>query len=889
MSSTKEKKLPKLFWIDRTVDEGQNKYYLKTLETLPYELKPLKSVTEGIKSIKTVSFEKIIVIIRGTMFEDFLKIFKKEFKNISCTIDIIIFTSKVHKNLVEDICTNDRYISSGCLFNNKKIFIYFKQLCDYLKGNSPFDLMEKKQSKEIFEKIENYKQLILPIYYQEMMQPITIEEIHNFNEYLMNFFGKEMKDLISQLENIPDMPNEIVCKYWIRAYTLQTSFYDTIKSKLQQKQGKFFVPYIKMSYEGVKNKTFKSIFDKELYRGAVISNSELEKLKAYLNSNQNKIEDKNLPKIIHYFKPYQSFSMKKEEAIKFMEKAKQKDDNTRILFIIKKRENSLEEELFSNAYIRDYSRYKSEDEVLFFPYSCFGIEKIEPVENHVEIYLEYLGKYRTYIESIKRKKDLFDDIPMTNFAKDIVDLGLIKYNFKKYWSVVKSIKINEGNCSSIICLNKSYLLFSIQGKLRIYNLLKDEVVQEIIIHSKNINNLLKVEENIIITSSEDKTIKFIELINNFSKFNLIKTIEVHKNSVNQVIKLKSEQNTYASCSKDKTIKIFQLNKNNYSLIRNLEGHESDIISIFELPNNEIISSSALGFLKFWENNICTKTLGIHEKMLFNNIHLFNNSIISIGTKNSIIFVDFIKKEIVKKYLLDLPASSICNFFGNLIFGTRKNDNLCYLREYQILDDEDQIDIECVGKGKDKVLEISYIHPIDKETLATSNINNYIKIWEKTDKKPENFFLHKANENIILNEYEENRQIFMLKNEIKNKDEINNNLKNEIAILSKKTYLLEEKLNEKYKGNSNNMNYSQKDEEEIIIIFMHISQTISPVTVKCFQNELFGKVVERVLKMSPKLAKSQCIFLSNGNIIKENSRIKDNGIKNNDIIMISEVE
>ena len=70
-----------------------------------------ESIEEGINEIKKLSFEKIILIIRGTMFQDFLKVFKDEKTKISCCLDILIFTSKKHKNLVEDICLNDKDIS----------------------------------------------------------------------------------------------------------------------------------------------------------------------------------------------------------------------------------------------------------------------------------------------------------------------------------------------------------------------------------------------------------------------------------------------------------------------------------------------------------------------------------------------------------------------------------------------------------------------------------------------------------------------------------------------------------------------------------------------------------------------------------------------------------
>ena len=454
--------------------------------------------------------------------------------------------------------------------------------------------------KEIFEKVENYKNLILPIFYQQLMEPITFEEIHDFNNYLINFYGKEMKNLISQLENISEIPNEIICKYWIRAYTLEGDFYKTVKTKLQQKKGKFLLPYIKMLYEGIKNKTFKSIFSQDLYRGTIISNSELEKIRTYLDSNNiNLINEQKIPKVIVYIKPFQSYTMKKNIAIKFMNKAKKREKHSNVLFIINKKEYDLKEELFSNAYIADYSKYKSEDEVLFFPYSCFGIEKINQVDNHLEISLEYLGKYKSYLEKIKPIELLLNDIPISQFGKDITELGLIKYNFQKYWKVIKTVEVTEGDCSSLLCLNNQYILMAIQNILRIYDIKKEKIIQNIMTHRNIINDLLKIEENKIISSSKDRSIQFIELTNNYANFNLIKSIKIHIDEVNQTIKLEDFNNTYASCSNDKTIIIFKLENEVCSIFRNLKGHESEIISIFESPNKEIISMSKLGYLKFW--------------------------------------------------------------------------------------------------------------------------------------------------------------------------------------------------------------------------------------------------------------------------------------------------
>ena len=67
---------------------------------------------------------------------------------------------------------------------------------------------------------------------------------------------------------------------------------------------------------------------------------------------------------------------------------------------------------------------------------------------------------------------------------------------------------------------------------------------------------------------------------------------------------------------------------------------------------------------------------------------------------------------------------------------KKENNLCYIEEYHILANNYQIDIEVIGKGKDKGTDISNMQSIDENSIVTSN-ENYIKILEKDYKKPEN--------------------------------------------------------------------------------------------------------------------------------------------------------
>lgn len=309
----------KLIWRDANNDDDANKIFQEKIKAKGIELFAYKSIEDGIKKLNEFKFQIIYIMIRGSIFNNFIKLIKVEKKNISCVMNIIVFTSSRHKDLVKALSQKDIDISSGLLFKTKNIFTCYHEIETFLDStNTP---EEDKIGEEVFEKIENYEELIFPIYYMKLIEPITREEISDFNQYLINTYKGRIEELISQLEKNPNMPNEIICKYWIRVYTFQTEFYKTVKKKLQQKKGTFLIPYIKMMYEGIKNGTFKSISDRELYRGTKISNKEIEKINEYLNLCQNTTNidaEDSLPKIILYIKPFQSFTIKKEVDESFM-------------------------------------------------------------------------------------------------------------------------------------------------------------------------------------------------------------------------------------------------------------------------------------------------------------------------------------------------------------------------------------------------------------------------------------------------------------------------------------------------------------------------------------------------------------------------------------------
>ena len=81
-------------------------------------------------------------------------------------------------------------------------------------------------------------------------------------------------------------------------------------------------------------------------------------------------------------------------------------------------------EIQSNSDISKFSAYSSEEEIVFYPFSSFSIEKIINENGKTRIILDCLGKYKESINEImKNYKDNFEyfekQLINSNFAKDV--------------------------------------------------------------------------------------------------------------------------------------------------------------------------------------------------------------------------------------------------------------------------------------------------------------------------------------------------------------------------------------------------------------------------------------------------------------------------------------
>ena len=88
-------------------------------------------------------------------------------------------------------------------------------------------------------------------------------------------------------------------------------------------------------------------------------------------------------------------------------------------------------EIQSNSDISKFSAYSNEEEIIFYPFSSFSIEKIVKENGKTKIILECLGKYKDTIkEAINKYKNQFgsfeNQVSYSNFYNDVKNSKFLK-------------------------------------------------------------------------------------------------------------------------------------------------------------------------------------------------------------------------------------------------------------------------------------------------------------------------------------------------------------------------------------------------------------------------------------------------------------------------------
>ena len=456
-----------IIWIDKNVNNEENKNYVTKLIFRNFEVDTYDDIYMGLNEIvinKENYFKDIYVILSGYFYHDFIFQFKKYLMDICVVPKIVVFTkdkksfSKNNSN-IKDIIENKFYNLGGTqiLFNaiyedflikkswKKKYDIENKRLDSNIKGEQ-----------YTFEYINNKLELYLPVFYKAFIKLNKNDIFDELTHYLYDTYkeNKNIKVLLEPIDGIPEIPIEILCKYYARLYTIDSDFYKDLNKSLREenlllkveellfsanKNNYYSITFIKSFYEGIKLGCFKFDLKDKLYRFSCIKQKELNDIEEYIKNKKPEVPAANF-----FSKTFLSFTEDEEVAKKFYEPYKnnksyyEKNNLVPVFFHLIKKED-IKESLYSHIKIDNISFYSREKEILFLPFTCFEILSATPIlikentkktisnKKKVEYYiieLTYLGQYEKDLKNIEKE----EKIPGTKFKQIIEELKLIEFN-----------------------------------------------------------------------------------------------------------------------------------------------------------------------------------------------------------------------------------------------------------------------------------------------------------------------------------------------------------------------------------------------------------------------------------------------------------------------------
>ena len=476
-----------LLWIDPNIFGEENQIFLEKIKnTFNYfiNIYTYTDVDDGINKLKEIKFIPTILIISGRLYPEFILFYRYNLKEYNVILETIIFTSSktdyLNKNKDNtDMMLNDSYFNIGGVIDE------FEELLSFLKEEKYENKLikipeqnninlEERENDFIYEMINSKNQLICPIFYNQIFNKSNDESNTNFLRLIISKYSNdnnEIKKIITPLLKFSKIPIEILCKFFLKIYSLKTNFVNEMNQKLKKENCSEFTPFLLVLYEALSLKIIIPFNSQSIYYASYISKK---KLNFLLNKNFSD-NNEEFPSLFIYINQFISFYKSKENAIKNLKQPKNNNDFFKVLFEIEIFTELNEEEYCFNVDLSDYSNFNMKDEILVFPFSSFIIKRIETNQgDYWLIVLNYIGylrdkivkkfDYKKILSYINQDSTFFKEFARFNCKNSSNQLinPLINYKFIK----------NENNNSENILNINSKIIISNEEKIHIRNWLK---------------------------------------------------------------------------------------------------------------------------------------------------------------------------------------------------------------------------------------------------------------------------------------------------------------------------------------------------------------------------------------------------------------------------------
>ena len=490
-----------IIWIDQYIDGEEIKKYKAELEQYKeIKVECFKEVNKGINCLKDKekNYKKTIVITSGKLFPPFYQTLQKCIKELTVVPKIIIYTSNAQKYRDENAKypkpspLDDPIYNIGGVVDNKNDLKKFIEISINTFSGNYYETIKNEEFK--FQFISDINELILPMYYPDHIKVTTEGKIEEFVEYLTKEFKNitPINNLFSQLPISNEIEKNLLIHFWLRAYSTHLMTLKNpegyINLSLNEKNLYHHLPMMRLLYKNVKDGLLASEAKNTLYKGITIHSETWEKIyKKYQEQNNGDIS-----KAIIYGDTFFSFYRDINTVNKFKNYNKKGFGRFDIYLNLILEGTTNFRFVKNNTIITKEVSYfddKYNDEVLFFPFSCFEIVKIEekkkidpkdPIE--FTLTLNYLDKYIHYFEDDASKS--LKNVIQNEYSELVMNSDLIETDsndlpdwFTKFLVIKKIDDESLLNSVSQICqaiINKMNFNFEDDLRVKIENDLKEK-------------------------------------------------------------------------------------------------------------------------------------------------------------------------------------------------------------------------------------------------------------------------------------------------------------------------------------------------------------------------------------------------------------------------------
>ena len=131
---------------------------------------------------------------------------------------------------------NNRDYQNNTFYNFGGVVDSFEEVINFLNDERKSVKIKNTDDKQsIFEYIDEKKKLVLPLLFKSFIDNISDNNMDEYTSSLYNEYikDKSVKDLLGLIKSIPDIPIEILSKYYVRLYTVESKFCHNLNKDLR--------------------------------------------------------------------------------------------------------------------------------------------------------------------------------------------------------------------------------------------------------------------------------------------------------------------------------------------------------------------------------------------------------------------------------------------------------------------------------------------------------------------------------------------------------------------------------------------------------------------------------------------------------------------------------